>query len=852
MIRIENFTVENMKDGCILDEKRPRFSFSVHSDKNGVAIEKSELVVNNWSITTKKQLGIMYEGEELRPFSKYVARLKVFMDNGEYDEASLSFETGLMGGKLNGNWISDDSYHFTEKKISPKPMVFRRSFSLDKPVKEVKLAATALGIYQFKVNGKRVGEDYFTPGFTSYKTNLQYQVYDITELVKKSGNVNDITATIAGGWAVGSFVFTRKNRITADRQALLAELRIVYEDGQVEIIGTDESWQVSLDGPVKSADIYDGECYDAGVDMEKLAFRSASIEKVRINPTLRLESSSLVRRHELFLPVSVEHVGDELIYDFGQNFAGIVNLKIQGQFGQIITVRHAEILHKDGTLNTDFLRSAKATITYTCRDGLQEYSPSFTYMGFRYISISGIDEENVQVTASALYSDIDEIGEFTCSDQMINRLQQNIKWGAKSNFVEIPTDCPQRDERMGWTGDIALFASTACYNFGMGRFLNKWLRDMRTEQHPTGGIPNTIPSQGYGFPATMPVMAIDFWGDASVLVPWALYLSTGDEQYLIDNYEMMKKYVFACKKWAGLFSFGEHRYIWDTLSVLHFGDWVAPDVPQMSQWQKRSKWTATASLANTSNILSQIAGILGRHKDEEEFRSIFEKTSHAYAKFFTDGNGKLLEEFQTAYVLPIHFNMFNASTRKKAAENLARLVKNNDYKIGTGFPGTPYILFALSDNGQSDAAFKMLLNTKCPSWLYEVKMGATTIWERWDGLDENGDCPIGDDGTDTMISYNHYASGAVGDFLYKRVAGIEETSAGYKKFRIKPMPLGNLTSAFGKTKCPYGEIVSDWKIENGLFRISVEVPVSTSCELVLPDGQMHELQSGRYSFEAWL
>ena len=462
-----------------------------------------------------------------------------------------------------------------------------------------------------------------------------------------------------------------------------------------------------------------------------------------------------------------------------------------------------------------------------------------------YVPFPGIRQEDIEVTALALYSDIKEIGNFICSDERINRLQRNILWSSKSNFVEIPTDCPQRDERMGWTGDIAVFAPTACFNFDIGRFIKKWLIDVKAEQLPTGGIPNTVPAQGYGFPATMPSMAIDWWGDACVLVPWAQYMAAGDEQVLRDMYPVMKKYVKACRFWAG-FGIGKHRYIWNTPSVLHFGDWVAPDVPKMSQWQKRSKWTATASLYNTSRLTAMTADILGEKEDAKYFNQLSERVADAYISVFTDENGKMKEEFQTAYVLPLWFKMFPENVQKKAAENLTELVKASDYCIGTGFPGTPYILFALADNGQEETAFKMLTNIKCPSWLYEVKSGATTIWERWDGLDENGECPISDDGTDMMISYNHYASGAVGAFLYERVAGIEAIEPGYRMFRIRPLAGGGITYARGTTVTPYGRIVSDWKIADGTFYLDIEVPVGTKCAVTMPDGRTSEYGSGNY------
>lgn len=843
MLKISRLTVEHLAEGCVTDRPDPEVSFRLMSDRKNVTLKQARISVNGWSVKTDSQILIPYRGNKLQPFTEYQVRVEAEDNTGEKAQAETVFETGRMETPWKAEWITDGEYSFTDKKVSPVPMMFRKKFKCIKKVKEAKIYASALGIYELIVNGKKAGDRYFAPGFTSYRHEMQYQVYDVTDML--SGD-NTLTAVVSGGWAVGSFVFTRVNRHDADRQAFLAELRITYEDGMQEVIGTDDSWEVTEDGPYRMADIYDGETYDASVDVEKIPWRKAAPEKLRFVPDLRADYSSPVRAHEEMHPVARTKLADgTLIYDFGQNFAGVIKLKIQGKKGQVITVRHAEILNKDGSLNVEFLRTAKATAAYTCRDGQQEYSPRFTYMGFRYASVSGISEENIEVSALALYSDIEKIGGFTCSDEMLNRLQKNIIWSSRSNFVEIPTDCPQRDERMGWTGDIAVFAPTACFNFDISRFIKKWLIDVRAEQLPTGGIPNTVPAQGYGFPATMPAMAVDWWGDACVLVPWAQYMAQGDIQVLKDMYPVMKKYVKACRFWAG-FGVGKHRYIWNTPSVLHFGDWVAPDVPKMSQWQKRSKWTATASLYNTSRITAMTADILGEKEDAEYFKKLSDKVADAYVSVFTDGKGKMKEEFQTAYVLPLWFKMFPEDAQKKAAENLAQLAGRSDYCIGTGFPGTPYILFALADNGQEETAFKMLMNTKCPSWLYEVKSGATTIWERWDGLDENGECPISDDGTDMMISYNHYASGAVGAFLYERIAGIQAIEPGYRTFRIRPLAGGGITSARGSTDSPYGKIVSDWKIEEGIFSLDIEVPAGTKCAVTLPDGTTSEYGSGNW------
>ena len=846
MLKIVKFTCENLSEGCVTDESNPRFSFSLSSDGQGGRLKRATLKINGETIDATEQIGIRYKGAPLKAFTKYTATLEAESDNGDRADASLEFETGRMGNPWKAEWITDGGYRFTEKKTSPVPMLFRKTFSFEKEIRSAKIYATAIGIYELELNGKKVGRDYFAPGFTSYKSRLQYQTYDVTEQIKKD---NTLTATVAGGWAVGAFVMSRKNRITAPRQAFLAELRVVCADGTEAVLGTDETWQVTREGPLRFAEFYDGEIFDATVSPEKISWTNASAERLKIRPALEASYGAPVRAREAFRPVSVTRAkSGELIYDFGQNFAGVVKIRVKGKKGQKITVRHAEILTSEGELHTAYLRSAKCRLVYICRDGEQEYSPRMTYMGFRYAGVTGVSEENIELSATALYSEIPETGVFECSDERINRLQKNIVWSGKSNFVDIPTDCPQRDERMGWTGDIAVFAPTACYNFGMERFLNKWLKDVKSEQTKGGGIPNTVPSQGYGFPETMPKKAVAFWGDACVFVPWAEYMAYGDKDILKEMYPVMKKYVKACLFWAGLFSFGKNKYIWNDIPAMQFGDWVAPDVPKMLEWQARCKWTGTAALARSTRLLSEIASILGNAEDAAKYRTISEKVSDAYCSILTDGDGKLKEEFQTAYVLPLYFKMFPDSVRPKAAKNLVSLIEKNDYRIGTGFPGTPYILFALSDNGYADVAYKMLENTQCPSWLYEVEAGATTVWERWDGLDKDGTCPIGDDGTGGMISYNHYAFGAVGDFLYRRVAGIEATEGGYKKFRIAPLAGGGLTFASGSVETPYGKITSAWRLADGEFHIEAEVPFGTECTLKMPSGAERVLESGRYAF----
>ncbi len=844
MLNISRLTVENLTVNCVTDQKHPRFSFCLESDRQNVTLHKAVISVGDWRHETTEQIAVPYEGTELKPFTQYTAKVEVTDEAGEEAHASVTFETGRLDTDWEAKWITDGSYRFTEPKISPKTMTFRKEISCRKEIKSARVYTTALGIYLLMLNGEKVGKDYFAPGFTSYKHQLQYQTYDVTEQLR---NKNELIAVVGGGWAVGSFTYKRRNRVYAKRQALLCELRITYTDGTQEIIGSDESWQVTEDGNYKDTEFYNGELYDATVDLKKITWRAASLEKVKLQPEITADYGSPVRAREVFSPVATFRAkSGSMIYDFGQNFAGVIRAELTGKRGQKLVFQHAEIL-MDGELYTEPLRTAKQEAVYICEDGKQTYSPQMTYMGFRYVGVTGIEPEHLELSAIALYSDIEDNGEFSCSNELINQLQSNIRWGAKSNFVDIPTDCPQRDERMGWTGDIALFAPTAAYNFDTSRFLEKWLKDVKAEQTFGGGIPVTVPLVRVPFQWEIMIpMAVDHWGDACILVPWAEYLIRGDIGILKRMYPTMQRYIKACKFWAGLFSVGKHRRIWQLLH--HYGDWCAPGV-NLWGWMGRGKWTATACMAYSSSIVAEIAGLLGKAEDAAYYKELSRQTAEAYRDILMDLECRVKKEFQTAYVLPLHYKLLKEEDRKKAAAHLVRLIRENNYHIATGFPGTPYVLFALADNGYEEDAYKMLLTDTCPSWLYEVKVGGTTLWERWDALREDGTCNTGeDDGTGGMVSFNHYATGAVGDFLYRRIAGIEALEGGYKSFRIAPVLGGGLTWAKGSVRTAYGKISSEWKCRDGEFMIDVEVPVGTTCRLVLPEGDEKILGSGKYSF----
>lgn len=848
MLKITSLKVEGLSKGCITD-RRPNISFSLESDISGEALSKATISVGDWSFETTDQINNLYDGE-MKPFTVYEVYVTATGTSGEHAEASASFGTGRMNTPWKAKWITDESYDFPDK-VSPEPMTFRRSFNSDKPIRRAFINATALGIYELQLNGVKIGDEYFAPGFTSYKHQIQYQTYEISDRIKTS---NMLTAVVAGGWAVGSFNYIRKNKISAGKQAFLCELHIEYDDGTKEIIYTDESWEVTEEGNYLMAEWYDGETYDATMDPEKAIWHPATITKPRGKPALLARYGERVKVQTVLKPVSQTKArSGEIIYDFGQNFAGVISAVISGKYGQTVTFRHAEVL-VDGELFVKSLRTAKATATYICTEGEQTYSPRLTYMGFRYVGVSGIAPEDLELSALVLHSDFEETGSFECSNELINKLQSNILWGGKSNFVDIPTDCPQRDERQGWTGDISVFAGTACWNFDLGRFFDKWLQDMRSQQGPGGGIPMVVPRAGDSWP----VMATSCWGDSCIIVPWTEYLARGNREFLARQYPMMKKFLKAAKWWSSFLSFTPaRRYIWRF--PFHFGDWCAPD-EDVRQWLAKGKWVGTAYFANSCGIAAQVAELIGKTEDAEYYKNLRSKIIGAYRRVFTDGKGKLKKEFQTAYVLPLHFGMTEGTERKAMAENLVRLVRKADNHLTTGFTGTPYLLFALSDNGHADTAYDLLLQDSCPSWLYEVKAGGTTIWERWDALRPDGTVNIGDlsgkksdeESKGGMVSFNHYANGAVGDWLYKRIAGIEPTTGGYKTFCIAPVPGGGITWAKGSVLTPFGKVVSAWNVENDIFTIDVQVPVSTQCLLRLPNGEAHILASGQFTLSCSL
>ena len=839
MTEIERITVDRAEN-VITDSENPLISFALRSDSSAVELESAEITVGNWRKTVAEQTDIMYDGEPLLPFSKYTVNITAQSNNGDVAKKSADFYTGRLNLPWTAKWIGDKKYA-VKKGESPVPVTMRKRFFAKKSVTRAYIAATAIGIYELELNGKRITDGFFSPGFTSYKNDLQYEVFDVTELVEEE---NEITAIIGGGWAVGRFTYESKSGITAKRPSFLYELFVEYADGTKEVVLSDKTWEITYDGNYRFCDFYDGETFDATVSYKDALWKFADEIELPFSPKISARYGEKVCAREVFSPQKVfASPSGKTIYDFGQNFAGVVRLTFNGKKGRVITIRHAEALEKR-EIFVKSLRTAKATVKYICKDGLQTYMPKMTYMGFRYAEIDGVSPKGVLVEGVAVYSDLSVTGDFECSDKRLNKLHKNAVWSGKSNFVDIPTDCPQRDERQGWTGDIAIFANTACYNFDMRRFLEKWLKDLVSEQSRLGGIPLVVPKHGN----TAPSVPTACWGDSVIIVPWELYKNYGDKAILEKTYPAMLSYMRSVKFFSSLSGLGKRRFIWKL--PFQFGDWCAPE-GYVKDWMARGKWIATAYYANSCRIMSEISKILGKEKESKYFSDLFEKICDAYESLFADGNGKLNCEFQSAYVLPLAFGMISGEKKRKMTDNLVKLLEKTDRHISTGFPSTSKILFALSDGGREDEAYKLLLTDTCPSWLYEVKCGATTFWERWDSMNPDGTLklksPVSPEDAG-MGSLNHYAYGAVCEFLYRRVLGLEPTSLGYKTFSVSPVVGGGLTYAKGSHVCPYGRIEVSWKINGGVFTVEVSVPVSCSCEVTMQSGKKYIVKSGKHAF----
>src|SRR5690606_614689 len=622
-----------------------------------------------------------------------------------------------------------------------------------------------------------------------------------------------------------------EHNIYGDRVALIAQLKIEYTDGRTEVVVTDPSWKAST-GPILMSELYAGERYDARLEQvgwSTATFDDSSWTRVTVlqhpKDILVAPAGPPVRRIEEIRPASIfQTPAGETVVDFGQNMVGWVRLKVRGPAGSTVTLRHAEVLDKAGNVYTANLRHADQRIEYTLSGkGEEVYEPHFTFQGFRYVAVEGYPGELTPdaFTGVVLHSDMRPTGTWTSSNPLLNQLQHNIVWGQKGNFVDVPTDCPQRDERLGWTGDAQVFARTAAFNFDVAGFFTKWLRDLSADQKDSGAVPHVVPDV---LSRNTFTDGSSGWADAATIVPWTMYLVYGDRRILEEQYPSMRAWVeyIRARSPNDLWTVGWHS-----------GDWLAysttsSDYPGATTGKDL---IATAFYAHSTNLLARTAAILGKTEDAETYAALFERIKVAFNHEFVTPAGRVGEATQTAYALALRFNLLAEEHRADAARRLAADVKKFGNHLTTGFLGTPYLCHVLAENGYLDTAYALLLQETYPSWLYPVKQGATTIWERWDGIKPDGS--FQDDG---MNSFNHYAYGAIGDWMYSVVAGIDLDPAepGYRHVLIRPQPGGGLTSVRANLDTGYGEVASGWTREGERFELTVTVPPNTRATVRLP------------------
>ncbi|MFY0688017.1 MAG: glycoside hydrolase family 78 protein [Cyclobacteriaceae bacterium] len=692
-------------------------------------------------------------------------------------------------------------------------------------------------MYEAQINGQQITQDLFTPGWTSYNKRLQYQIYDVTDQLNSGGNA--VGVTLGDGWYKGKFGWSDNWNIYGETTSLLFQLEVEYANGQKEIIISDESWKAAT-GPIVISSIYDGEVYDAR--LEKAGWTSpnyndkawASVVVKDHDKSNIVENEGIpVRRREVIKPIKIITTPKgETVVDMGQNMVGWVKLKAKGEPGNSITLSHAEVLDKSGNFYTDNLRSAEQIVKYIFKDKQEvEFEPHFTFQGFRYVKVEGFKGELAldNLTGIVIYSDMEKTGTFECSDPMVNQLQSNIEWGQRGNFLEVPTDCPQRDERMGWTGDAQAFASTAMFNFDGSAFFTKWLQDLKADQSDNGSVPFVIPDVLNSGGSTG-------WADAATIIPWTMYQKYGDDRILERQYESMKA-------WVGfLEELSEGNYL--VQKGFHFGDWLFFIHP--TSWNAKPGHTdidfiATAFFAYSTQLTLETAKVLGQTDDVPNYEELLLKIKAAFQNEFVTKNGRLSPHSQTAYILALEFGLLTDAQISQAADYLVKDITARENHLSTGFLGTPYICHVLSKNGYTNVAYDLLLQKTYPSWLYPITRGATTIWERWDGIKPDSSFQ-----TTQMNSFNHYAYGAIGDWLYRVVAGIEvdPVNPGYQHILIQPEPTDRLKFAKADHKSTYGVIKSGWEWVDGKFNLNITIPPNTTATVKLPKANVDQVNEG--------
>jgi len=787
-------------------------------------------------VASTRTVHVVYGGPPLTAGQRVWWRVRVW--NGAEAASAWSetawWEMGLLTREAwTARWIGPEAARRDDLHVSyPAPLV-RREFDLDGPVTRARLYVTARGLYLARLNGRRVGDDELAPGWTDYRRRLQYRTYDVTDLLAQGPNA--LAVTLADGWYCGNLVgfgFRHRGRYGRDPQLLL-QLVIETADGTRRTVSSDATWRWS-DGPWIQADLYHGECYDARAETpgwDRPGYDDSAWAPVQVYPAddavlegKRVEPVGVIER---ITPIAVTApTPGAYVFDMGQNMVGRVRLNLHCKAGATVTLRHAEALKEDGTIYTENLRSADQVVRYTAAvEGPADYAPSFTFMGFRYVEVTGLDgaPDAGALVGEVLHNAMRPTGTFACSDAQVNQLQHNILWGQKGNYLEVPTDCPQRDERLGWTGDAQVFVRTGAFNFDIAAFFTKWLNDLHDAQHGDGAVPHVAPDvlSGPGHKAA----GAAAWGDAAVLCPWAIYLAYGDTRVLETHYDMMAAWI---------------AYQRDTSTGLirprsGFGDWLAMDAPGRANDQTATPkdLIGTAYFAHTARLMARIARVLHRTDDAVMYERLAADVIAAFGREFVTPAGRVMGDTQTSYSLALNLDLLDDALRPAAARRLVEDIRARGDHITTGFVGVNQIMFALTAAGEVETNYRLLFQDTYPSWLMPVLNGATTLWERWDGWtpDQGFQSP-------SMNSFNHYAYGCVGEWLCRCCAGLDVDASrpGYEHILLRPHPdpSGRMTWAKATLDSIRGLIASGWRRDGDTLTVEATIPANTTATVTLP------------------
>lgn len=874
----------------------PVFSWILESDENNtvqtayqlVICQGNKVVSDTGKIESSDSIEVTADGFQAQDRQEYSFKVNVWDNHDNTADAKSTFEAAPRG--FSARWIEPSNKGVrNEKTISmvasqifkAKPRksaderlmpitLIRKEFEVRKGLVKARAYATAHGLYELSMNGVRPDERFFAPEFTAYGKYVCYQTYDVLGLLKEGKNA--LGVKLADGWYNGRIGMTGECGQFGLARALFLQMELYYEDGSKDVICSDETFKWSDDSSVRYADIFIGSKVDNRLTDKENGFDLAGYDdsswkavevKDYDNARLHAQIGSSVHVYEELPCVSVITTPKgEKIVDFGQVFAGVVRMRVREKEGTVIKLEHTEVLDQKGNFINNIMGPNKEQTDYfiTAGTGAETFEPHFTFHGFRYVKITGLTNwDDASFTGLALTSKMDNAMDFESSNPLINQLYHNVRWSQYSNMISVPTDCPQR-ERAGWTGDFEIFTPTAVYNQDMRAFTRRWLENMEVDQLDNGIIPDMIPY----CPSYRELMLSVYktersaaWGDASIMVPWYLYEQYGDREVLERFYPMMEKWFayirqeaetevpksFRKKKNKTEREIENQKYLWNT--GWHYGDWLVPSISKSMLTFSKSGWMTAEVIApmyyaNDARLLSKISALLGKEDKAEYYEKLSARIRQAFLETIVDSNGLIDPDLQGLYVCAIWFDMIPDDIKEKMAAHLNQMIKDNGFKLDTGFASTPILLDILMKYGYDETAFKVLYQEECPSWLYEVKKGATTIWENWAAIKPNGKVDI--------FSYNHYAFGGVFRWVYRTIGGIKNNSIGFKKIIIEPVSDKTLTYANTTYQSVYGPITSSWKKDNGEFKLNVHIPCNTAAEIILPNGERHEVGSGSYSF----